>query len=1083
MLRASVNGDLLPSVAGDSKAAAAAKTDAFLSQYGAAFGAGEGELTRTEVTSDGYGGWTSSYTQSYKGVPVFASRIKAHVDADGALTGVSGYASPDISMSTTPRFSQGASADQAVALVKTSPALARNGGTAKAKDLKVVGNTLMIYRTGVTKGEAGDNHLAWVSEVRDGHAVREQVIVDAQTGKLLNRWSMLDNALDRRLYETNYNPASPGTNLVYTEGDPIPANPDQANEIITSGESYWFFQNVFGRDSYDANGATRITVNNDPTIACPNANWNGVTTNYCTGVSSDDVVAHEWGHAYTEYTSGLIYQWQSGALNESYSDIWGETLDLINNRDDVGEGDVTSRRPDNLCSLYTRGAVQLEVTVPASIGICEAAPAAFGPTITAAGITDNIVVATDTGASTTDGCDPVWANAGAVSGNFAYMDRGNCTFQVKLNNATANGATGIVVANNAATPLISMSGTGTIPGLMITQAKGTEIKAAAAGTITGTMRAIDNTPKADSYRWLVSEKSTAFGGAIRDMWNPTCYGDPGKVSDVQYVCGTEDGGGVHSNSGVANHTYSLMVDGGTFNGQTIEGLGLTKAAHILWTAQSNYETPVTGFPEHAAALEASCNDLIGAQLDALQVTPNGHGTFPGSITAADCAEVHKVTLATQLRTPATQCNFQPMLNPNTTPVCGAGTGPKAGGYLEDFEDGLTGWDLTSPAPVFPGGLNEPWTSSVDLPPENLPAGDHTAAFGPAPDQFGVCNGAAGDASSVNYLTSPTITVGAGSDLAGSQRLSFTHNVRTELGFDGGTVYIQKNGGPYTVVPAAAYVFNPPSTLATTAAGSTNPLQGLPGFTGTDGGTVKSQWGTSIINLAHASLGVALGDTIKVRFAVGRDGCGGVYGWWVDNVKVNTCVTLATATVAATHVPEPSTYGSASSVNVTVGGGSGTPTGSVTVKEGATTLGTANLTGGSASVALPATLSAGAHALTVSYSGDGTYDTATGNVTANVNKASSTTTATAPKKVKFKKDFDVKATVAAAGGAPTGTVQVYDGSKLIGTGTLSNGTVTIHITKNLKPGKHTLTVKYLGSTNVAASQTTVKVKVKKKPKKN
>ena len=53
------------------------------------------------------------------------------------------------------------------------------------------------------------------------------------------------------------------------------------------------------------------SVNNDPSIACPNANWNGVTTNYCNGVTSDDVVAHEWGHAYTEYTHGLIYQWQS----------------------------------------------------------------------------------------------------------------------------------------------------------------------------------------------------------------------------------------------------------------------------------------------------------------------------------------------------------------------------------------------------------------------------------------------------------------------------------------------------------------------------------------------------------------------------------------------------------------------------------------------------------------------------------------------------------------------------------------------------------------------------------------------------
>ena len=104
------------------------------------------------------------------------------------------------------------------------------------------------------------------------------------------------------------------------------------------------------------------------------------------------------------------------------------------------------------------------------------------------------------------------------------------------------------------------------------------------------------------------------------------------------------------------------------------------------------------------------------------------------------------------------------------------------------------------------------------------------AFGPAPDQDGVCNGAAGDYSSVNYLTSPTITVGAGADVANSQRLSFTHNVRTELGFDGGTVKIQKNGaGPFTVVPAAAYVFNPPSTLATTRRWQHQPALGTAGL--------------------------------------------------------------------------------------------------------------------------------------------------------------------------------------------------------------------------------------------------------------
>ena len=64
----------------------------------------------------------------------------------------------------------------------------------------------------------------------------------------------------------------------------------------------------------------------------------------------------------------------------------------------------------------------------------------------------------------------------------------------------------------------------------------------------------------------MGEDSTAFGGAIRDMWAPTCHGDPGKVSDAEYYCATDDGGGVHSNSGVPNHGYALLVDGGTYNG-------------------------------------------------------------------------------------------------------------------------------------------------------------------------------------------------------------------------------------------------------------------------------------------------------------------------------------------------------------------------------------------------------------------------------------------------------------------------------------------------------------------------------------
>ena len=50
------------------------------------------------------------------------------------------------------------------------------------------------------------------------------------------------------------------------------------------------------------------------------------------------------------------------------------------------------------------------------------------------------------------------------------------------------------------------------------------------------------------------------------MWTPTCL-DPGKVSDAEYYCATDDAGGVHRNSGVNNHAYALLVDGGTYNGR------------------------------------------------------------------------------------------------------------------------------------------------------------------------------------------------------------------------------------------------------------------------------------------------------------------------------------------------------------------------------------------------------------------------------------------------------------------------------------------------------------------------------------
>src|SRR5258706_1790795 len=51
---------------------------------------------------------------------------------------------------------------------------------------------------------------------------------------------------------------------------------------------------------------------------------------YGDAMAADDVVGHELTHGVTQYTSGLIYSYQSGAINESFSDVWGEFIDQTN---------------------------------------------------------------------------------------------------------------------------------------------------------------------------------------------------------------------------------------------------------------------------------------------------------------------------------------------------------------------------------------------------------------------------------------------------------------------------------------------------------------------------------------------------------------------------------------------------------------------------------------------------------------------------------------------------------------------------------------------------------------------------------
>ena len=136
---------------------------------------------------------------------------------------------------------------------------------------------------------------------------------------------------------------------------------------------------------------------------------------------------------------------------------------------------------------------------------------------------------------------------------------------------------------------------------------------------------------------------------------------------LQYACSADDEGGVHTNSGVDNHAYALMVDGGTYNRQTLTGIGLTKALHVYYRAKTTYQGPATDFADHADALEQSCSDLVGVKMKSLRDgTPSGE-----IISGSDCNQVAKALLAVEMRQPPTQCSFRPLLAKNPPPLCPA----------------------------------------------------------------------------------------------------------------------------------------------------------------------------------------------------------------------------------------------------------------------------------------------------------------------------------------------------------------------------------------------------------------------------
>jgi Zn-dependent metalloprotease len=668
-----MKGEGVPSGA-PSSATARERAQTFVNANAAAFGLRQtgtttrrqaGVAVKQETPRDEVGVEHVRFQQLHNGIPVTGGELLVHLKGDRVVS-AQAEVLLDAEVESTPKMSADEALKRAQDLMQKVDATARRPVYSTPR--------LEVFNRGILQDGTYPTRLTWFIEAAT-ERVREFIWVDAITGGILLSFNQRPTAVNRQIHTADRSNTLPGR-LIRSEGGAPTGDPDADRAYLFAGDTYNYFLTQHGRDSYDGAGAALISTTHYCERGCPmeNAFWNGRQMVYGDGYSgADDVVGHELTHAVVEYSANLFYYMQSGALNESYADIFGETMDLLNGRG-------------------------------------------------------------------TDGA-PV--------------------------------------------------------------------------------------------RWRLGEDLPI--GAIRDMMNPWTFGNPGKVSDPQWHTDqNSDGGGVHINSGVPNHAYALMVDGGVYNGRTVTAIGLQAAGKIQYRALTKYLTSGANFLDNYKALQRACQDLIGTS----------------GITAATCTQVKTAAEAVEMNGPIP-------FNPRIPALCPAGQTPRM--LFSDNFEGAAGGKWSTRTLRGPGSWLLPITGWAK-------SGIHSA-WG---EDFETFNDAA-----LEMAKSFTLPARA--------RLQFNHAYAFEVdwfsAYDGGVIEVSEDGGSSwkdaggLIRAGDRYDPNAPIDSSTG-----NSLAGRLAFVGSSYGYTASQ--LDLTSLA--------GKSVRFRFRVGTDELVGNIGWVIDDVRLYTC---------------------------------------------------------------------------------------------------------------------------------------------------------------------------------------------------
>lgn len=334
----------------------------FLDEFGGVFGIrGPKTELRVKKTNKAKGAGRSSvrFQQFYGDIPVLAGEVVVRLDRDNNIIGASGELSTNLNVVQKADITPFAAQDAARELViKRAANRSEKTDLDHSQDKENINNRssllspsklnlsvsnpeLWIYNPSLLDNGQNANTLVWRVEVSDvgRNAIDEVVFVNATTGAITFHFSQIHHFFAQKIYDNNN---TPGVGLPSSEPARIDSEPatgiadiDQAHEFIANTYDFYFTHHA--RKSLDDNDAViSATVRYCPDFGnCPseNAFWNRSANQLVFGQSYavDDVVAHEYTHGVTSFESSLIYFGQSGAINESLSDLWGELVDLTNN--------------------------------------------------------------------------------------------------------------------------------------------------------------------------------------------------------------------------------------------------------------------------------------------------------------------------------------------------------------------------------------------------------------------------------------------------------------------------------------------------------------------------------------------------------------------------------------------------------------------------------------------------------------------------------------------------------------------------------------------------------------------------------